>query len=1050
LARVRDSDLAAFAHQDIPFEHLVETINPTRSLARHPLFQIMLAWQDPTWSIPELRLPGLTADAVPIHSRTAKMDLTLSLAERNTADGEPDGVVGVAVYRTDIFDEATMRTHMARLARLLRAVVADPDRPVGEIELITAAERASIIGAPLDAGLGAQPVASTLPEVFAAQVERDRDAVAVICDGQEISYGALDDAANRLAHLLMARGAGPETLVALALPRSTRMIVAILAVLKSGAAYLPLDPDYPAERVAFMLTDGAPVAVLTTAAIADTMPASDVPLLRLDDPDLAVTLARYPATTPTDRERGTALSAAHPAYVIYTSGSTGVPKGVAVTHQNVTRLFRVTAPEFGLGPADTWILFHSYAFDFSVWEIWGALLHGGRLLIAPGGVQRSPVELLRLLGEQHVTVLCQTPSAFELLLDADREQPELRARLGLRLVFFGGEALSPARLAQWYDRHPDTPVLVNTYGPAEATVYVTCTRLRPRDAVDGAASVIGAALADVRTYVLDDRLRLVPPGVVGELYLGGAGLARGYWRRAGLTAERFVADPYGLPGTRMYRTGDIVRQRADGQVEFLGRADHQVKIRGFRIEPGEVEAMLARHPDVARAAVIAREDRTGDRRLVGYVVPAPDADAVEGISATLREFTRSRLPAHLVPDAVVVLDELPVTVNGKLDRAALPAPEPAGTAASRVPVGPTEQILREFFASVLGLPEEAVGANDNFFDLGGHSLLVARLVSRVRARFGVELTVRDLFERSTVAELAKVVDSGLGAAGHSLDVLLPLRSAGGRPPVFCLHPAGGISWPYSGLMRQLGPDQPLYGIQARGLAGPDALPDSIDDMAADYLAQIRTVSPHGPYRLVGWSFGGVLAHAIATQLQRLGEQVALLAVLDAYPLSDTPADQRSVTRQEVLDFLVHTLDRNPATGDAPEHVVALLREGGLPDVLLDDGGLTALATLFDHHARLLREYTPGVFRGDLLFFAAEALTSPTAPTSPGEPPRTPQTWRPYVAGRLEVHAVPCAHEHMLRPAALARIGPVLRAALDRIHSTRLPDSAPEPAPGVDR
>jgi amino acid adenylation domain-containing protein len=1041
LARVRRADLDAFAHQEVPFETVVEAVNPTRTLARHPLFQIMLAWQDPDATAPEL--PGLSATVTPVHSGTAKMDLTLSLVERHTPNGTPDGVVGLAVYPTELFDRSTVEAHTDRLVRILRAAVADPDQPIGAIDLLSPRERALIIGRePAVTGpdhTRSVSPASTLPGIVEGQVARDPHAVAVTSGAERLTYGQLDEAANRLAHLLLAHGAGPEKIVALALPRSSHMVVAVLAVLKTGAAYLPLDPDYPDERLSFMLGDAAPVALLATAATAERIPERAAGRILLDHPETRQRLERCPRRPPTDEDRPTALSPRHPAYVIYTSGSTGNPKAVSVSHHNVVRLFQVTRPRFGFGANDVWTLFHSYSFDFSVWEIWGALLHGGRLVVVPVEVSRSPVEFLRLLAAERVTVLSQTPSAFDPLSEADREHPDLSAGLALRLVFFGGEALAFDRLADWYRRHPETPLLVNTYGPAEATVYVTCTTLRPDDAATETGSVIGAALDDIRLYVLDQELRLLPPGTAGELYIAGAGLARGYLERRALTASRFVADPYGTPGSRMYRTGDVVRQRADGRVEFLGRVDDQIKIRGFRIEPGEVETALVSHPAVTRAAVVVREDQPGDKRLTAYVVPSPahrgprePAAAAAGsgpdVPDMLRAFLRKRLPEYLVPSAIILIDELPLTVNGKLDRRALPAPSPA-SALSRGPASRTEAVLCSLFAEVLGLPETSVGAHDNFFDLGGYSLLVTRLLSRIRARFGAELTVRDLFETPTVAELSTVLDTGTATSGHSLDVLLPLRAHGSRPPVFCVHPLGGISWPYAGLMRHLGPDYPLHGVQARGLLGDEALPATMEELADDYLHRIREVQPTGPYHLLGWSFGGIVSHAVATRLQRLGEHVAMLAVLDAYPAGEGYPRSAPPSTVDILHFLLDAVGHDSKDADGRplglQGAFDRLRLAGLPDYLLNEGILGRFTTLAAHHLELLRRFTPDVFHGDLLLFTADAPETEDWLNAR----RTPEAWLPFVDGTLDIHAVPTAHAHMMRPAPLAEIGPVVAAAL---------------------
>ncbi|MFD0269308.1 amino acid adenylation domain-containing protein, partial [Streptomyces sp. NPDC127106] len=801
LDRVRRNALAAYAHQDVPFEHLVEELNPTRSLAHHPLFQTMLALQ--TAPLGELDLPDLHVATALVPTGTAKCDLTFNLTERKDPEGGPAGLTGLVEYSTDLFDPETVGALVERWLRLLRAVTADPGLALSRVDVLSEAERFVVVP-PVPAGAPAAPDAC-IPALFEARVRECPDAVAVVAGETSLTYGELNARANRLAHALIERGVGVEDLVALALPRSAELVVAVLAVLKSGAAYLPLDPGYPAARRAYMVEDARPVLVL-------------------DDPAAVDPGDHYPDTDPS-----VGVTSAHPAYVIYTSGSTGRPKGVVVPHGNVVRLFSATEEWFGFGADDVWTLFHSYAFDFSVWELWGPLLYGGRLVVVPFEVSRSPEAFWRLLVEQRVTVLNQTPSAFYQLMQADAEAPG--AELSLRWVVFGGEALEPARLAGWYTRHaPDAPVLVNMYGITETTVHVTHTQLSGDTAVPGAASDIGTALPDLRVYVLDDRLRPVPPGVAGELYVAGAGLARGYLHRPGLTASRFVADPYGRPGTRMYRSGDVVRRNSRGALEFVGRSDDQVKVRGFRIELGEIESELAAHPEVAQVAVLARRDRADDPRLVAYVVPGQGCTAH---SAVLRGHLRERLPEYMVPAAFVALDALPLTVNGKLDRRALPEPQLGALGSGRAPRTPQEQILCELFAEILGAAE--AGVDDSFFDLGGHSLLATRLVARVRATLGVELELRALFEAPTPAGLA----AGLAGAGQAR---LPLTAHPERPELVPLSFAQRRLW----FLHQLEGASANYNIPlAWRLSGPldrPALGRALADVTARHES-LRTVFP---------------------------------------------------------------------------------------------------------------------------------------------------------------------------------------------------------------
>ncbi|MBV9164105.1 MAG: amino acid adenylation domain-containing protein [Pseudonocardiales bacterium] len=1324
-------------------------------------------------------------------------------------------------------EEVTAHHHRF-LALLNTITTSDPDTLISRIDLLTDNERHQLL-----TDYTPTPTPNTcLPELFEVQVTATPDAVAVIYGDTTLTYTQLNTHANHLAHTLIERGVGPEHIIALALPRGLELVIAILGVLKTGAAYLPLDPDYPPTRIQLMLHDAQPTLLLTTTHTTTSIPAhATTARLVIDDPSTHTT---HPHTNPTNTHRTTPLLPQHPAYLIYTSGSTGTPKGVVVTHANVVRLFRSTQQWFDFDAADVWTLFHSYAFDFSVWEIWGSLLHGGRLIVVPYDVSRSPEQFIQLLTNHGVTILNQTPSAFYQLMQTDTDNPTLGQSLALRTVIFGGEALTPARLTNWYQRHPDhAPTLVNMYGITETTVHVTHLALDSHTTTE-TTSVIGTPLSDLRAFVLDVSLQLVPPGVAGELYVAGAGLARGYWGRPGLTAARFVACPFGGPGQRMYRTGDVVRWNTEGELVFVGRADDQVKVRGFRIEPAEIETVLRDHPQVAQTAVITREDQPGDKRLVAYVVvdgtgrvrdeqverdqvgewqqlrssvyatpssvfgedfrgwnssydgqPIPleqmrewrdatvkrvvalqpqrvleigvgaglllsqlaphceaywgtdfsasvintlrdhidqdchlsgrvqlrvqaahdtselptgwfdtvilnsvvqyfpttdylvdvltrvldllapggavfigdvrnlrllrplvvavqlhradshtdvatlrraiehavlvekelliDPDFFPALQATtadiagvdiqlkrgcyhneltryrydvvlhkhpitplsldkapplawgqqqisdmaaladhlrrehpplmrlsgvpnhritpditlthafdagspltelldqlptrhsppetidpqafyalgqqhgywvgitwsattphaldvvfadpiltttavpvglyqstntsqtplsswtnnptstrntgalishLREYLRARLPEYMVPAAVVVLDSLPLTPNGKLNRAALPAPEFSSAGGGRAPRTPQEQLLCELFAGVLGLP--TVGVEDDFFDLGGHSLLATRLIARIRATLGVELELRGLFEHPTPAGVAARLH--MDNPGGVFEVILPLRSQGRHLPLFCIHPAGGISWSYCGLMKHLGPDYPIYGVQARSLARPEPRPTSIEQMAADYVDQIRMVQPEGPYFLLGWSFGGVVAHAVATDFQQRGERVVFLANLDAYigsPPPDMPTFDEADTLMVLLDILecnVTDLKDGPLTF---AKAMEILRSQGHALASIKQHQLSAIAEILTNNIRLAVNFTPNVFHGDLLLFTSTIDRPAHMPA--------PDWWKRYIDGNIETYKIDCRHDRMTQPGPLAQIGSILAIKLNKIN-----------------
>jgi amino acid adenylation domain-containing protein len=732
LRRARETTLAAQAHQDLPFEKLVEELQPERVLGQTPLFQVVLTFQNTPRE--PLAMPGLSVEPVPVTTGTAKFDLLLALEER---DGE---IRGGLEWNCDLFDAPTIERLLGHWAAFLAAAVAVPTRRLSELPLLSEAERRQLLAewSPRREFPRGRP----LHALFEEQARRRPDSVAVTCGEERMTYGELDRAASQLARRLCRLGVGPEARVALFLERSAELIVALLGVLKAGGAYVPLDPDHPAERLAYLLDDSGARVLVTRAPLLERVaswPAGLDVLLMEEDGEVAEGLL--------EAEAGNA------AYVIYTSGSTGKPKGVVVTHAEVARLFAATDPWFGFGPEDVWTMFHSVTFDFSVWEIWGALLHGGRLVVVPYLVSRSPDAILDLLERERVTRLSQTPSSFRQLVRADAEDEPPRP-LALRSVVFGGEALDPTALAPWFARRGDErPGLVNMYGITETTVHVTYRPVRVADAASP-SSLIGVPIPDLQLHLCDRNLNLVPVGVPGEICVGGAGLARGYLDRPDLTATRFVPDPFGeVPGARLYRSGDLARRRPNGsemEVEYLGRIDHQIKIRGFRVELGEIEAALALHPEVREAAVLAR-DSGEDRRLVAYLAARGDLPL-----GGLRAFLRERLPEYMVPSAFVLLEALPLTGNGKLDRKALARIDPAlGGAPRPAAVAPrtvAEEAVAAAWREVLGI--ETVGVDDNFFDLGGHSLLLVKAHRILRESFP-EVAVVDLFQYPTVAALAR-------------------------------------------------------------------------------------------------------------------------------------------------------------------------------------------------------------------------------------------------------------------------------------------------------
>ncbi|CCH30005.1 non-ribosomal peptide synthetase [Actinosynnema sp. NPDC047251] len=874
-------------------------------------------------------------------------------------------------YRPDVFGSAEMRALGARLRSVVEQVVVRPDARVGTLELITAAERRQVVEAFNDTEID-DPI-RTVPEMFTEHARRNPDAIAVVCEDVRLTYRELDERSAKLANVLAARGARPEATVALALPRTAEMVVAVLGVLRSGAAYLPVDPSYPPARIAHLLQDSAPIAVLSTV---DTNPTGDG--LLLDDPAFRELWDAAPAVEP---EHG--LRPEHPAYVIYTSGSTGLPKGVVVTHEGVPALVATATRSLGVTAESRVLLFASISFDLAFFELAMAVLAGGTAVVVPTHRRVASHELTEYIAEHRVTHMALPPAVLGALPE------ECTLPQGATLLC-GTEAVTPELVHRW----GGVVRFNDAYGPTEATV--NSTLWAHYESWDARKVPIGVPDPGTRAYVLDAALRPVPVGVPGELYLGGAGLARGYHGKPGLTALRFVADPFGPAGSRLYRTGDLVSWRETGDLDFHGRTDDQVQLRGFRVEPGEVENVLAALEGVRQAAVVLREDRPGIKQLVGYATTDREPE-------DLRAELASVLPEHLVPAAVVVLDSFPLTPNAKLDRKALPAPEFAGHSGAR-PRTPVERLLCGAYAEVLGLPE--IGLHDDFFALGGHSLLVVRLQAVLGTALGRTVGIPDLIANPTPAALA----ANLGDGSSGTRPLLPLRARGGGAPLFCLPPAAGLGWSFAGLARFL-PDRPLYALQARTLSTPGMRPPTVEEMAEDYLALIREVQPHGPYHLLGFSLGGLVAHRMASLLRDRGDRVALLAMLDAYP----PGGPERTEVNDAHRFLLAMAGLELSDVDDRDRVVdEVLARGALG---LDRDALLAVVDNLLASAEQVAGAKPDVFDGDLLLFTA-AREEPEAAF-------TPQRWQRHVTGRVRVVEVDALHDEMTDPDALAVIGPVL-------------------------
>ncbi|MGI5218677.1 amino acid adenylation domain-containing protein [Nocardia sp. CA-290969] len=992
LDHVRDTDLAAFGHADVPFERLVQELNPVRSHAHHPLFQVLLAFQNLTTT--DFELPGLTASAVAADTDTSLFDLQVTVSDNYDSTGTPTGITGGIAYATDLFDPATATTMVERLHRMLRALVTDPGGRIHDVDLLDTGERETVLhdwnatARPLDPG-------ETLASLFTHAARAHADRPAVESGDRTLTYAEFAARVNRLARWLIDRGVGPDTLVALRMRRSLDQVTAMYAVHAAGGGYLPVDPDHPAERIDYMLATADPVVVLSS----------------LDGIDLT----EFDDTPVTDHDRRAPLRPDNLAYVLFTSGSTGRPKGVAVTHHAVLNQLHWIIGTYRLTAADTVLQKTPATFDVSVWELFATLAVGARLVIARPDGHTDPAYLADTIASHRITLTSFVPS----MLAAFAGAAPAHTLKSLRALLVGGEAFGADVVSAARQVMPDTD-LHNLYGPTEFTLHATAHEVIDTDT---GSVPMGTPVWNVRAYVLDTRLQPVPPGVAGDLYLAGNQIARGYHARPGLTADRFVPDPY-AHGQRMYRTGDRARRRRDGELEYLGRIDFQVKLRGLRIELGEIEAVLAEHPGIARAIAAVHTTAAGDQ-LVGYLVPA--AGATVDTAAVLAH-AATELPDYMVPTTVMVLDAVPFTSSGKLDRKRLPEPVFA-VGEFREPSSWLEGEVARAYGHVLGV--ERVGADDDFYALGGNSLKSVQVVTELKKELDYEVPVSWILSDPRPADLAKRIETGMRTgevatepAAPGFDVLLPIRTEGQQPPLFCVHPASGLAWSYRPLGEYLSAGRPIYGIQAPQLSGADGPAGSIEDTARRYFDEIRKVQPHGPYHLLGWSLGGQIAHAIAVEMRAAGEEVALLALLDAEAEGMDRSAVTTVTAGELVSNLGPVMGIDFVPADATAGEAAALIEEKLGDRLGIDAALIQRMTdAYNDSLRAAADWRPRLLDSDLLYFTATEDRRADAAGHRG--------WEPVVGGRVTNIDIDATHLAMTEPAVLSRIARILDDHLGR-------------------
>ncbi len=994
LTRVRETTLGAFSNQDVPFEKLVEELNPERRMNRTPLFQAMFALQNsPT---PEMAVEGLALRRLKLSSTNVKFDLTLE------ADEEPKGMSLRFEYNAELFTPRTIRRMLAHLENLLNAIVADPSQRVRNLTLLTEPERRQLIGEWSGVTLPF-PEHSCIHTLFEAQVERTPDAIAAEFRGEQVSYRQLNNRANQLAHSLRNHGVGPDTLVGICVERSLEMLAGMLGVLKAGGAYVPLDPAYPADRLAFMIEDAGLSLVLTQERLTSEIPAGRATLFCLDKDWESI--ARESETNPP-----LTVASSNLAYVIYTSGSTGNPKGVMIEHRSLVNFAVTAAAAYKIEPADRVLQFASLCFDISVEEIYPALTHGATVVLRTDEMISSARDFMHYCEEWRLTVLDLPTAYWHDLTDALSDE-ELDLPAQVRLVIIGGEKASLDRVVIWQRLVSENVRLVNTYGPTETTVAATMCDLRPQDESTRIGAVpIGRPFANATVYLLDESLRPVPIGVPGELHVGGA-------------------------------TGDLVRYRPDGNIEFLGRMDNQVKIRGFRVELEEIEQALRRHANVSECVVAMREDSDGDRRLIAYLVGDRDA---QPSGSELRTFLKAKLPSYMLPAAFEIIDALPLTPNGKIDRRALPAPQARPEIhAVALPADELELKLIRIWEKVLRL--NSIGVDDNFFEIGGHSLLAVRLFAQIEKSFGRNLPLATLFQAPSVKQLARVLrKDGWPAPWSSL---VMIQGGNKRTPFFCVHAAGGNVLEYHALARLLGPDQPFYGLQSQGLDGKSEPHTSIREMAAHYLKEMREVQPEGPYLIGGRSSGGTIAFEMACQLAAEGQKVALLALLDTYPAGYfklSPGSGSIPQRAGRYARKLKSHAMNLSQLGAAEKVAYICRKLAYAPEKTKHKLYRRAYKLYQQMGRALppvlknieeinfaavKDYVPQTYSGGVTLFLASDLTAGYD---------LQDGWRELVDGSVEAHEISGNHINMINEPHVRRLAEKLRGCLEKTqadHST---------------
>jgi amino acid adenylation domain-containing protein len=1032
VAAVKKSVLDAYDHNQSTIGEILQKIKVPRSPSRPPLVEVIFNIdRDPGAA----DFSGVSFSCERNPKRALHYDLFFNFVEG------PRSLYVECDYNTDLFDPATMQRWLGHLETLLGSIAAAPTESIDKLPLLTDRERHQITVQWNDTATKYDDV-ENLQSWFEAQVERTPKALALIAGDRRLTYEELNRRANQLAHRLKAEGVGPNVLVGVCAERSVEMVVALYGTLKAGGAYMPLDPDYPSNRLALMLEDARPRVILTQQALAQRLPAHDIPVICVDSDWDKIALEP-------DTNLGNRSTRKDAAYVIYTSGSTGKPKGVVNVHEGIVNRLQWMQDAYRLTAADRVLQKTPYSFDVSVWEFFWPLVTGASLVMARPGGHKDPEYLAEVIAQESITTLHFVPSMLRVFL----ESVKLPKHSSIRQVFCSGEELS-AELQRQFFLASDAE-LHNLYGPTEAAVDVTywaCRRDDRRSFVP-----IGRPIANMQIYILDKNLAPTPIGVPGELHIGGIGLAREYLNRPELTAERFIADAVSnRSGARLYKTGDLSRYLPEGEIQYLGRIDHQVKIRGFRIELGEIAAVLSRHAAVKQCVVMAREDKPGEKMLVAYFEAAGQA-APE--TSELREFLKKELPEYMVPATFVRMEHLPLSANGKVDLKALPAPEERGLPANGEFLAPrdsVEQVLAQLWAKILNVPR--VGLNDNFFDLGGHSLLAVRIIVEIEKIYHRRLPLATLLQAPTVGALAEVLRKENWQPSWSS--LVPLQPGGSKPPLFLIHSHGGNVLEYYPLANHLGKDQPVYALQARGLDGNIVRNQSLEEIAAAYLAEIRSLQPEGPYVLGGFCFGGLVALEAAQQLRRAGQKVSLVVMIQTTHPQASPFAKGSNTAHRLWHRSTKRMDleRQNLLHRGPKYFAdRLLRTW---DVLLartqiafdkmsanghGEKTRTSLAYNLEilgmEHDRAFEAYEPQPYLGDVLLFRVDKQL-------PGMRSDASLGWGAVVKGHLEIRELPGHQQNILTEPKVTRLAQELGERLEAQGEDTLPEPAAEAVPSL--